>query len=157
MILQVTFGIVLLLVAGCSPTPMGDPRLKTTPVSGVVHVDGKPEERLVVTAYPESGSSAIKRVSYATTDAQGKFSFGTYKAGDGLPTGTYRLTFKWQSVGQPRKDQLNSAYSEPEDSEHKVTVASSNAKDLGIIELSTKGPNKQSSLNTIPQPTSLEK
>ena len=74
----------------------------------------------------------------ATTDADGRFSISMYQKGDGLPEGTYRLTFKWEEFGIPIKDKLNRAYTDPLKSTYKVTVTAGEPNDLGLIELSTK-------------------
>lgn len=137
------FGLnVLLLIAlacvGCAEPPRGGPRLTTSPLTGVVNVDGEPTEGVEVTCTPEPGSSEIKYPLVATTDSNGQFKFGTYQSGDGLPEGNYILTFAWPELSMVPKDRLNKAYVDPSKSEHKVTVVTGEPSDLGEIELFTK-------------------
>lgn len=123
---------------GCSEKPRGGPRLTTTPVTGTVEVDGEAAENLTVECHPEPGAE-IKYPVIANTDDDGHFSIAMYLKGDGLPEGTYRLTFKWEEFGFPVKDKLNKAYADPSKSTYKFTVIAGEPNDLGVIELSTKG------------------
>lgn len=132
--------IVSLVSFGCSSKLPGEPRLKTTPVRGIVHVDGEPAIALTVECHPESSDCPIKYPVMASTDANGKFDLGMYMAGDGLPEGTYSLVFIWQGVGLNQRDRLKGYYANPAKSKTKVTVIAGNHEDLGIINLSTKGP-----------------
>ncbi len=138
----VTFLLISLVVVGCSSKVVGGPRLKTTPLSATVHVDGEPAAGLIVTALPDAGSSSAKRPVITITDAKGKFSAGTYQAGDGLPEGTYTLVFRWPTIGESRKDKLNGSYAEPKESKHKVTIVDGKSNDLGVIDLYTEGSEK---------------
>jgi hypothetical protein len=145
MTLRFTFGVlffVSLVSIGCSSKPAEGPRLTTTPLSGTVYVDGEPAEFLMVECHPEAGTSELKHPMFAMTDAQGNFLFAMYQAGDGLPEGKYRLAFKWEGFGAAKKDKLKGAYSNPAKSKHEVTIADGESNDLGVIELSTKGPVK---------------
>ena len=130
--------LIVCLVIGCGQPPRGGPRLTTSPLKGVVNVDGEPTEGVEVTCTPEPGTSEIKYPIVASTDVNGQFSLGTYQAGDGLPEGKYILTFAWPELSMVPKDRLNKAYSDPAKSEHKVTVVTGEPNDLGEIELSTK-------------------
>ncbi len=111
-------GCCLLL---CSCGQKGPPRDATFPVTGEVHVDGSPADRLTVTCHSaDAAGQAYPIASSALTDAQGKFSLATYESGDGLREGEYVLAFAWRdfnvmsnnytgpgqaqrSVHQPRK------------------------------------------------------
>ena len=132
--------IVSIFSIGCSSKLPGEPRLKTTPVSGIVYVDGEPAIALTVECHPDSKDCPIKHPVMASTDANGKFSLGMYQAGDGLPEGEYRLVFTWPEVGLSQKDRLKGYYSIPSKSKTKVIVGAGDSGDLGIIDLSTKGP-----------------
>lgn len=136
-------GAVLLMalaVSGCSQGPRGGPRLHTSPVIGVVHVDGQPAEMVEVSCHPEGETSKIKYAVSATTDKDGKFKLGTYQGGDGLPEGVYKLTFQWIEVGLASKDKLKGAYADPKKSEWKAMVAGNKGEvvDLGVIDLKSK-------------------
>lgn len=137
-----TWLLISLTITGCSSNPVGGPRLKTSPVTGTVHVDGEPAMLLIVGFYPESGTSELNHPVMATTDKDGKFSVGTYQTGDGLPAGKYCLVFKWQTFGAKKQDKLKGAYKnafdDPSKSTFKVTVEEGMPNDLGIIELTTK-------------------
>lgn len=128
------------LVLGCSEAPRGGPRLDTTPVTGVIEVDGEPAEGVLVECHPQPGADTIKYPLTAMTDAEGRFSMSMYQAGDGLPEGTYNLAFVWEEMGIPPKDKLKKAYADPRKSNHQLTVVKGESNDLGVIELSTKAP-----------------
>ena len=128
------------LFCGCSSPRRDGPRLDTTPVTGVVEVDGEPAESLLVECHPQPGADTIKHPLTGMTDAEGRFSMSMYQAGDGLPEGTYNLVFVWEEMGLPPKDKLKGAYADPKKSKHQITVVTGESNDMGLIELSTKGP-----------------
>jgi len=132
--------LVALTLAACSKPAEGPPRLPTSPVSGVVQIDGKPGVMVEVRCLPEEGSSEIKHEVTAMTGEDGKFVLGTYEAGDGLPAGTYTLTFSAMEMGMTMKDTLKGRYADPKKSKHKATVTGDvdEKVDLGTIELSSK-------------------
>jgi hypothetical protein len=133
--------VFALWFSGCGPKPpQGEPRYKTTPVTGIVQIDGQPVAGVIVTFVVEPGTSELARNATAQTDEEGQFAATTYTKDDGLPAGTYALTFKWKEVGFAKgdRDKLKSAYANPKSSQTKVTVEDDVPQDLGIIELSTK-------------------
>lgn len=131
--------MLLMLMAGCSSAKhISVPRHETTPVTGIVLVDGEPAAALTVECHPSTGSETIKHPVIAMTDMEGNFAFGMYEAGDGLPEGTYNLAFVWDA-NMVQKDKLNRAYADPNKTGYKVTVVAGESNDLGTIELSTKG------------------
>jgi hypothetical protein len=136
----VGFSVALLVCAwlwGCTKPNRGGPRLPTFPVTGTVTVNGEPAQFVTVACHPEKGAE-IKSSVTCSTDAEGKFSFGTYEAGDGLPAGNYVLTFTWLVPGGlAPKDKLNGSYADPKKSQHKVTV-DSKPSDLGSVALTSK-------------------
>jgi hypothetical protein len=134
--------LVLVVCWGCSRPRLGEPRMKTYPVKGAVTVDGEPAALVEIECTPESGSG-LQRPVVSVTDREGKFSIGTYESGDGLPEGNYVLTFKWVELGIGTKDKLRGAYADPKKSEHTFTVAEGQVTDLGIIDLSSRGPDKK--------------
>jgi len=136
-------GAVLLaaiVFSGCSKPQRGGPRLTTSPVFGIVQVDGQATEMVEVNCHPEGDTSKIKYTVTSMTDKDGKFTLGTYEGGDGLPEGIYTLSFKWIETGFAPKDKFRGAYADPAKSEHKVTIKGDKGEkiDLGIIELKSK-------------------
>jgi hypothetical protein len=82
-----------LLTAGCGG-PAGP---KTVPVSGVVQLDGQPLEGATVSFLPKASGA---RPATATTDAQGKFTLGTFALGDGAVPGPHSvIVTKIKGVG----------------------------------------------------------
>jgi len=131
----------LLMQSGCGKEPKGPPRDATYPITGLITVDGKPEAQVQVKCHPVGGANDLP--SAAMTDADGKFSVGTYESGDGAPPGEYKLTFMWGQInlvsgryGPP--DKLNKRYSNVEQSEYSVTVKEGEQCDTGLIPLTTK-------------------
>jgi hypothetical protein len=114
------------------------------PVSGVVTVDGVPQEGLQFKLHNEAGDDPVKPTfSSGYSGPEGKVSVSTYADGDGAPAGTYKVTILWQefnplsmSFGGP--DKLNGRYSDVATTELKWTITESKTNDLGIIALTTK-------------------
>lgn len=131
---------IALLLAGCSDAPRGERPFETHPVTGIVHVDGQPAERVQVDCYPAADSTAIKYKLSTVTDKDGRFLLTTYESGDGVPEGTYTLTFQWLEVSLSPRDQFKGKYADPQTSQHKFTVVKGQDNDLGIIKLSSGGP-----------------
>jgi hypothetical protein len=131
--------LVAILLSGCQPKHVSVPRLKTMPVTGTVHVDGEPALGVTVQCCPKPGSAEIQHPVLAVTDAEGNFAFAMYEAGDGLPEGTYNLVFLWE-FGMDQTDKLKGAYADPTKSRHVIEVVDGEEQDLGVIELSSKGP-----------------
>ena len=132
-----------LLVVGCSKAKPQGVREQTSPLTGIIKVDGQAAEGVEVQCNPEPGNSKINYPVVATTDKNGAFAVGTYQKGDGLPEGNYLLTFVWMEAGLTPKDKLKGAYTDPKKSKHKVTIELGEKKnDLGEIELVTKGSGK---------------
>ena len=112
-------------------------------VTGRVLVDGEPPDSSVqVAAHPVSVDKEHPTVSKCGTDTDGRFTFNTYRKGDGLPAEEYKLTFMWgqanlvsATYGGP--DKLGGKYSDPETSEFTVTVVDGEGQDLGDLELTS--------------------
>jgi hypothetical protein len=130
-------------LAGCggSDQPYRKP---TVPVTGQVLVDGQPPSSPIkVMCHDEKGmDQEHPSVSWCMTGDDGKFALSTYEAGDGVPPGSYVLTFEWGQLnmfsmqyGGP--DKLKGRYSDPKQSQVRVT-AGEEPVDLGRIELTTK-------------------
>ncbi len=134
--------ILVAITVGCSP--QGPPRTPTFPITGQVYVDGQPAAELAVFFTNANGVDKEQPTfSTANTDAEGKFEVSTYESGDGIPEGTYAVTFMWgqvnlmtMSYGGP--DKLNDRYSNPETSTFKVTVKRGEPANMGKLLLTTK-------------------
>lgn len=146
--LAVALTVILLINTGCSRGPKGIARDPVTRVSGTILIDGKPEQMVAVQlarlGEPDSkaGTSKVLTPS-AFTNAEGKFSIGTYEGGsngDGAPKGEYALTIQWGELnligGLYSGDKFKGKYADPAKSEFKVTVAEKPV-DLGELELKT--------------------
>ena len=131
------------LNAGCSSKgPTGPERVPTFPVKGQVLVDGAPAGSLQVILNP-NGTPPVPTLISAMTDAEGKFTIGTYESNDGAPAGEYKATFEWKPLNMMTgryegSDKLNDRYKEPAKSEVSVSVTEGSDTDLGEIKLTTK-------------------
>jgi hypothetical protein len=131
--------MLVTMIAGCSGgEPQGGPRMPTSPVHGIVHVDGVPVELVEVVCHPAPDSTGIKYPISSMTDMLGAFTITTYEASDGLPEGTYTLTFKWLEPSLVPTDKFDGAFADPGSSQHKITVVKGQETDIGVIKLSTK-------------------
>ena len=80
-----------------------------------------------------------------STDQNGKFVFGTYESGDGLPPGDYVLTFTWPpyvlkrsaTTAKDPQDRLNGKYDTVDKSPLKFTVEKGKPLTLETIDLKT--------------------
>jgi len=119
---------VCLMFAGCSGerTPVNEKPV--VPVSGVVHVNGKPTGGIKIKFHVATPDASHRVFPKASTDADGKFKTWTYRIDDGLPPGEYSITFTDLSQKKPMQRESNvpdgfrGAYSNPEQSEFKLTV-----------------------------------
>lgn len=140
---------LLALNGGCSKGPPPLVRDPVKKVTGTILIDGKPEMGVAIRLVPANGPNASlgtakELTPSAMTDADGKFSIGTYDKGpgaDGAPQGSYVMTVQWGAFnlmgGQYSGDKFKGKYMDPAKSEIKVTVADAPV-DLGEIQLSTK-------------------
>lgn len=94
-------GLLCIMLLGVWLTGCGRGRPAFVEVTGTITLDGKPLEGAVVSFQPVSQESGgFARPSSAITDAEGKFSPGTFEANDGLPAGKYRVAIqKREPVG----------------------------------------------------------
>lgn len=130
--------ILAVLTMGCGSSKHKTvPKLKTTPVTGLVLVNGEATAGISVECHPDGDKKAINHPVSTMTGLDGKFSLGMYEAGDGLPEGNYKLTFTWET-GLTAKDQLNRAYADPAKSKFSVTVTAGTPADVGTIDLKAK-------------------
>lgn len=87
----VALAVVIGFVGGCG----GPERVPVYPVSGRVTVNGKPPAGWVAALHLEPAPSGEypHPLPRAKVEADGRFRFRTYDAGDGAPAGTYRISF----------------------------------------------------------------
>ncbi len=133
--------LCVLVLEGC-----GKSGYRVYPASGMILVDGKPVEGVIVVLHPTDSSITVRPTG--RTDARGEFQVMTYQPDDGAPAGSYRLTASWpgtapaqtqavantgtimsfgsnESKAQP-VDQLNGRYAKPDTSGLKCEISSGN-------------------------------
>lgn len=115
------------------------------PVSGTLTYKGEPLENHQISFLPSDG----RRPAIGTTDATGRFTMGTNRAGDGAPPGTHKVTVVWSPPTPPDgagqetviddptllpkpKVQIPAKYSSPESSGLTQEVPAGGLKDLRI-------------------------
>ena len=87
--LPLTLIMVITAVLGCgSDVPKGPEKISTTPVDGVVTLNGKPAAEVSISLHHSEGKVAPRGIS----DKDGKFSIATYGKDDGAPAGKYKVT-----------------------------------------------------------------
>lgn len=89
--LFIPFGFISLVfaISGCgSDAPKGPEKLSTTPVDGIVTLNGKPAAEVSISLHHSEGKVAPRGMS----DKDGKFSISTYGKDDGAPVGKYKVT-----------------------------------------------------------------
>ena len=92
------FGVMVLVIGftSCSSSgPVLPPKKPVVPVSGVVRVDGQPQEGIIVTLQPTTAKHGLYQFPTAITNGDGSFELSTYAENDGAPEGEYRALFSW--------------------------------------------------------------
>jgi hypothetical protein len=85
---------VALIATGCGDG--GPPRVPLHPASGKVIVAGRPAAGVQVRLRPADDPESLDaHVPFGKTGEDGGFTLGTYEAGDGAPTGRYKVTLFW--------------------------------------------------------------
>ncbi len=141
--LRRVFAVAAVCVLFCSCAEEAPDRIETYPVIGEVYVDGQPAANVTITAHNVKGiDEKFPTASSGTTDQSGGFEMSTYKSGDGLPAGDYKLTFEWSEPllmsGASSPDKLKGRYADPDKSTVHVSVEPDKPTDLGRIDLTTK-------------------
>ncbi len=106
----------------------------TVSVIGKVRINGIPTGNIAITATPLPGAEIAYPITTHSKE-DGTFEFATNRPADGLPIGTFKLTFNVPSGGS--SDQQNGSDSDVERSKHEFLVESGKSLDLGTIELTT--------------------
>jgi hypothetical protein len=83
--------VVVLTLPGCS----GDQRPTTIAVTGRVSVAGRPLASGAITFYPdEIRHEAAARPAMGVIDKDGQYSLSTFRSGDGVMPGSYRVSIE---------------------------------------------------------------
>lgn len=144
-------------LAGCSSGAKPPETVPTFPVSGVVHIDGKPAAAVKVMLFPadklpEGYDPNVGSSHQGLTDPEGKFKITTYYAGDGAPVGEYVTSFHWagNNIGaqltdpdaptvDPTTARFNKKYGDPwKPQVPNVKVEDGKPTDVGTLDLKTK-------------------
>lgn len=131
--------IALLVIAcmalGCGAAPPAN-ALPTVPAQGIVMLDGRPAEKIVLVFYPQSPSFPANTRPTARSAANGQFTLSTFADGDGAPEGTYDVVAMW--IGDEEGgNRLPERYGSPRTSGLRVEVKAT-ASQLPTIELQTQ-------------------
>lgn len=136
------FACLMCLIIGCEKKyPDEKP---VYPITGVITVDGVPQEGLQIKLHDEAGVDSAKPTfpsGFSTGD--GKIAISTYANGDGAPAGTYKVTIELReldliSMAYSGPDKLNERYADAEKPGIQWTISESVVNDMGTIELTTK-------------------
>lgn len=120
--------LALAALFGCSEqAPLGP---APHAVHGSVVYQGKPASGFRVTFYPQFDIGERQFAPSAKTDAEGKFTLTSYKAGDGAPAGEYAVAIEWpQEIdtgdeydAKPTIDRLKGRFADPAKSTWQVDV-----------------------------------
>jgi len=142
-----------LCIAGCGAE---GPPVPLTPAHSRVLLGGEPaagvEVRLVDAARVADVDAPRP---FATTDAEGRFSLGTFEAEDGAPAGRYKVMLLWPEgppgPGVPR-DRLGNAYTNPAASPLELTV-SEGVEDLAPLVIDPAVAKKAARRKAAPGPS----
>ena len=122
-------GSLLAFSIGC-----GESEVKRYPISGIVFIDGKPAERVLVQLTRIGASSGLNNDSYPSglSDASGQFIVGKEQGAVGAVEGDYVVTFTWISGPELEAfDKLKGVYSSVANSKIRLKVP---AEDLEKLE-----------------------
>lgn len=89
-------GTLLMAAVGCVGD-VNEEQLPVFPVTGQIHVDGRPADDALVVFHPTSSSPPSPYRPAGRTGADGRFTLSTYESGDGAPVGEYQVTIVWPS------------------------------------------------------------
>ena len=129
----------MLSLAGCGegPREFAGEKAATSPVSGVVTVNGEPVLQLSVKADPV-GEELEGPITALTRD-DGSFAFSTYSNEDGLVPGKYTLTFYKMVPSLPDPyDQYGGQFADSSTSTHQITVEADTPLEIDAIDLKTQ-------------------
>ncbi|MEM7558138.1 MAG: hypothetical protein AAF394_03370, partial [Planctomycetota bacterium] len=128
------FALAMVLV-GCE----GSWEASTYPAMGSISINGQIPEGAVVELRSVGDAPDVRDSRpWGLVDASGNYTLTTYKQNDGAPVGEYAVTVRWPpTISKPSlEDKLNGAYSDPNESKWKVSIA---AEDNLLAKIEIKG------------------
>lgn len=131
-LLPAAITIGLLAIAGC-----GETQPTVYPVTAVVRMDGERFGPCALLLTPLTTSGPKARSSTGTVGADGMVTFTTYKVGDGVPAGDYKVTVRSELSGAPPKP-IPAEYQSDAKSPLRATVNPSDMNELAF-DLESKG------------------
>ena len=139
---------VALAATGCGES--GPPRAALHPASGKVIVDGRPAAGVQVRLRPADAPDSLDAlVPFGKTGEDGVFTLGTYEAGDGAPTGRYKVTLFWpdRPPGPSHaEDRLGGVYALGRRTTLEATIAEGDNA-LGPFEVAKPAPRPRKAAN----------
>jgi hypothetical protein len=130
--LAVVAPITLLTLSGC-----GETQPKVYPVTAVVRMDGERFGPCALLLTPLTTSGPKARSSTGNVAADGMVTFTTFKVGDGVPAGDYKVTVRSELSGAPPKP-IPSDYQSDAKTPLRATVNPSDMNELAF-DLESKG------------------
>ncbi|MFM8476562.1 MAG: hypothetical protein ACKOEO_12295 [Planctomycetaceae bacterium] len=130
-------------VAGCETAPTDVPKVPLHPVTGTIHLDGKPIAGARLALHAIQGAKAQDITPTGVTDDNGQFQISTYQPMDGAPEGSWSVTVSWPEVLSGGSDpeygraRLPVRYQDPEKS-GLVIASSEDLRDPVVLELKGK-------------------
>lgn len=140
----------MIFCIGCDSGPKNPP---TFPVTGTVTYKGSAVEGATVVLVAEDAGG---RGAVGNTDAEGKYSVGTFGDGDGAVSGSYKVkVFKYEMVSEPPNDGDDMT---EEQEEEEYTGAEDDAEGGGnLLPAQYENPNKSGfTVDVSDQPVTLD-
>jgi hypothetical protein len=131
----------LVVIHGCGKAEVSSPLVA---IKGIVQVDGKPQEGIVLTLHPTDQTDAISTgaISTGVSADGGAFQISTYKLGDGASPGKYKVTCVWSEFDPVMRsqtgDRLEGRYAQVERTPICWDIVEGKPLDAGTIDLVSK-------------------
>ncbi len=129
------FALSFAVFAGCGGDAVPG-AVPTFPAKGILTFDGKPFGPARLSFRPDDATQTF--TPSALVDAAGEFTVTTYKAGDGIPAGTYKVMLSSDPMLQTGPHPQ--VYDKPETTLLTVTIKSSGTNDIELDMASSAGP-----------------
>ncbi len=138
----------LLLLAGCSSSsgPEGPPPPNTSQIGGVLLIDGEPPPLglIEMKLYPKGRAPKPgERIPKCIVGQDGRYTFSSYRDGDGAEPGEYVLSIEHLKMGGPGElygpDKFGNNFNSPfnEDPRFQVTVVEGESGEVPTIDIKT--------------------
>lgn len=128
---------VLGIGMACFAVGCGESLPPVYPVNAVVRMDGEPFGPCSILLTPVATSGPGGRSSAGAVDQTGKVNFTTFKVGDGVPAGEYKVTVRSALTAAPPKP-IPSTYQSDAKTPLRATVSASGANEVAF-DLESKG------------------